>query len=63
METAERISSETTDGKQIIRFAGKTGRVNYVVKIVLSADGNGEEDVCNKLKALLKNELRRQLKD
>ena len=59
--TTERITSEITDGKQIIRFSNTLGKTEYMISIILSAGGNGEKDIQNKLKALLEKEISRQL--
>ena len=61
MKTTKNITSEITDGKQIIRFSNTLGKTEYMISIILSAGGNGEKDIQNKLKALLEKEISRQL--
>ncbi|WP_028510102.1 hypothetical protein [Ruminococcus sp. NK3A76] len=61
MKTTKKITSEITDGKQIIRFSNTLGKTEYMISIILSASGNGEKDIQNKLKALLEKEISRQL--
>lgn len=61
MKTTKKITSEITDGKQIIRFSNTLGKTEYMISIILSAGGNGEKDIQNKLKALLEKEISRQL--
>ncbi|MBR1751758.1 MAG: hypothetical protein IJ740_12990 [Ruminococcus sp.] len=61
METTTNLHSEIVGDKQIISYDRKIEKVNYHVKIVLNANGNGAEDIKRKLSALLENELKRQL--
>ena len=61
MKTTKKITSEITDGKQIIRFSNTLGKTEYMISIILSAGGNGEKDIRRKLKALLEKEIGRQL--
>ena len=45
METTTNRHSEIVGDKQIISYDRKIEKVNYHVKIVLNANGNGAEDI------------------
>ncbi|MBR1750418.1 MAG: hypothetical protein IJ740_05965 [Ruminococcus sp.] len=60
METTK-LHSEIVGDKQIISYDKKIEKVNYHIKIVLNANGDGAEDIKKKLSALLQNEIKRQL--
>ena len=59
--TTERITFEIIGGKQVISYVNSIGNTEYEISIILSAGGNGEKDIQNKLKALLEKEISRQL--
>ena len=63
MKTIHDLRSEITDGKQKITYTNTKNGVEYCVTLVFSAEGNGQRDILKKLKALIENDIRRQLKN
>ncbi|MBR1393482.1 MAG: hypothetical protein IJ561_06555 [Ruminococcus sp.] len=62
-EKALHLRSETTNGRQNIRYETELNGITYHITMTLNADGEGTEDAKKKLLSLLENELRRQLKN
>lgn len=63
MKTIHGLRSEIADGKQKITYTNAKNGVEYCVTLVFSAEGDGQRDILKKLKALIENDIRRQLKN